>query len=180
MLGITRTASCHPERPYLAKGLCQACYQYKRVERATCHVDRPRFTSDGLCRRCYRQKARVKVKSEAYARTYHRQHAARLIAQKVSRKRSSSPEQYQTQWDRQGGVCAICRKVNAHSNRKDGQPTALAQDHNHETNASRGLLCALCNRGLGLFLDNPTLLREAASYLEVYDAKNGDLVNSTR
>lgn len=39
-------------------------------------------------------------------------------------------------------------------------------DHDHETTAVRGLLCLLCNVGMGSFKDNPTLLRRAAFYLE--------------
>lgn len=39
-------------------------------------------------------------------------------------------------------------------------------DHNHETTAVRGLLCLLCNVGMGSFKDNPSLLRRAAFYLE--------------
>lgn len=60
----------------------------------------------------------------------------------------------------QGGRCAIC-----------GSPEPLggfknfAVDHNHQTGKVRGLLCTACNRGLGLFHDNPVTLELAARYL---------------
>jgi len=38
-------------------------------------------------------------------------------------------------------------------------------DHNHETGEIRGLLCHLCNVGLGHFKDSPDLLDRAAKYL---------------
>ena len=44
-------------------------------------------------------------------------------------------------------------------------------DHDHKTGAFRGFLCQLCNMGLGMFRDDPALLRTAAEYME---AKNGD------
>ena len=42
-------------------------------------------------------------------------------------------------------------------------------DHDHSLKGDghyRGVLCINCNGGLGSFLDNPTLLREAIYYLE--------------
>jgi hypothetical protein len=42
---------------------------------------------------------------------------------------------------------------------------SLHLDHDHETGAFRGWLCSNCNSGLGLFRDNPRLLRKAAKYL---------------
>ena len=39
-------------------------------------------------------------------------------------------------------------------------------DHCHTNGHVRGLLCAGCNTGLGLFKDNPSTLKMAAAYLE--------------
>ena len=41
-----------------------------------------------------------------------------------------------------------------------------AIDHNHDTGEFRGVLCRNCNRALGLFKDNPEILKKAAIYLE--------------
>lgn len=38
-------------------------------------------------------------------------------------------------------------------------------DHSHTTNQFRGWLCHDCNRALGNFKDNPTLLQKALTYL---------------
>lgn len=57
----------------------------------------------------------------------------------------------------QKGGCAICQ--NPPKSRR------LAVDHDHKTGRARGLLCYRCNRGLPWFKDSPTLLENAARYL---------------
>lgn len=68
------------------------------------------------------------------------------------------PAEYRAMYEAQGGRCAICR---------DDSP--LAVDHCHTTGEVRGLLCALCNRALGLMRDNPENLSAAISYLKAAD-----------
>lgn len=71
-------------------------------------------------------------------------------------------EEYETILLSQNNCCAICK----------GKCTRkFAVDHDHDTGKIRGLLCNKCNRGLGLFLDNPSFLEEAASYLRTKGAK---------
>jgi len=55
----------------------------------------------------------------------------------------------------QGDRCAICGAA---------EPQHL--DHDHETGSIRRLLCQRCNHGLGLFRDDPGVLRAAAEYVE--------------
>jgi hypothetical protein len=50
--------------------------------------------------------------------------------------------------------CVIC-----------GTEGVLVVDHDHTTGQVRGVLCNHCNRGLGHFRDDPTLLEFAAQYL---------------
>jgi DNA-directed RNA polymerase subunit RPC12/RpoP len=58
----------------------------------------------------------------------------------------------------QDGKCAICGN--------EIENERLAVDHNHETGRIRGLLCAKCNSGLGMFNDNIGLLQNAIKYLQ--------------
>jgi hypothetical protein len=67
----------------------------------------------------------------------------------------------------QGGCCAVCRKPESARNKR-GELLPLAVDHCHQTGKVRALLCSLCNKGIGLFGDDPALLRAAADYLERY------------
>jgi hypothetical protein len=77
-----------------------------------------------------------------------------------------TPEQYNNMLIAQNYICAVCQ-----------QPCkterGLAVDHDHSCcpgNKScgkciRGLLCINCNRGLGMFQDDPVLLNRAIDYL---------------
>ena len=49
---------------------------------------------------------------------------------------------------------------------KNNHSEKLAVDHCHKSGKVRKLLCHNCNRGLGLYKDNPDLLRKAAEYVE--------------
>jgi hypothetical protein len=57
--------------------------------------------------------------------------------------------------------CAIC-KVN---------PVAVV-DHCHKSGNVRDGLCTACNNGIGMFGDNPELLRKALNYLEIHNGRN--------
>lgn len=68
-------------------------------------------------------------------------------------------DQWMQMFESQSGVCAICKKECASGKR-------LCVDHNHKTGEIRGLLCRRCNLAIGKFDDDPTIMREAALYLE--------------
>jgi len=55
--------------------------------------------------------------------------------------------------------CAICHMSNPGAK-------GWALDHCHTKGHIRGVLCGPCNLALGLFRDDPSLLRAAAGYLE--------------
>lgn len=57
--------------------------------------------------------------------------------------------------DKQNNMCAICSRE-----------TSLEVDHSHVTGRVRGMLCSTCNKGLGLFKDNPNYIERAIMYLE--------------
>ena len=107
---------------------------------------RNRSMRDGhgaYCKPCHNARGNASRELHGGSRRYH-----------MRRRYGMEPEDFDALVVAQGGVCAICREA---------PPTHL--DHDHETGRVRGALCVPCNNGLGLFRDNPDLLRGAADYL---------------
>ena len=106
--------------------------------------------------------ARNKEKAKGYQKVYRERHPKRSTATEFARKLRKyglTSETYAALLQAQGERCAICACPQRAQRR-------FAVDHAHTTNEVRGLLCDACNVGLGMFLDDPTLLRFAASYLD--------------
>lgn len=129
-----------------------------------------RYTSSYNCVECSKivMTERYKHKSEEikqYVRQwindnadYHRPYA---YERRFLKTYGITLEQRNKMIEQQDGKCAICSDV----------LTAPHVDHCHETNAVRGILCNVCNIGLGYFKDDPLRLQSAIEYLEVHDAK---------
>ncbi|MCP4598529.1 endonuclease VII domain-containing protein [Neptuniibacter sp.] len=69
-------------------------------------------------------------------------------------------QKYNAMFKKHKGRCYICGKHQSKMKKR------LHVDHDHKTGKVRGLLCVICNLGLGCFKDNPARLRSAAEYLE--------------
>jgi len=78
---------------------------------------------------------------------------------KLRRKYGISHNDYLELLKAQNGRCAIC------STDVPGGKGAFHVDHCHSSKQVRGLLCHLCNVGLGHFKDQESLLLKAALYL---------------
>lgn len=64
--------------------------------------------------------------------------------------------EYEALLDEQRGCCVICGECLMYE---------LRVDHDHETGEIRGLLCANCNAGLGMFKEDISNLAAAIDYL---------------
>lgn len=71
-------------------------------------------------------------------------------------------QQYDEMLEKQGHACAICKSKES----GDKRTKRLAVDHCHTNGNIRGLLCAACNKAIGLMRDSPDLLKEAINYLK--------------
>ncbi len=80
-------------------------------------------------------------------------------AQKLRHRYGIDMDAYDNLFAAQGGKCAVCGLPQAESVKP------LEVDHDHATNAVRGLLCQNCNKCLGLFHDNVAVILRAATYL---------------
>lgn len=74
-------------------------------------------------------------------------------------------EEYEAMAKAQNNVCAICKNREKAVNPQSNKRQRLSVDHNHDTGKIRGLLCTRCNKALGLFYDDATLLSSAVEYL---------------
>lgn len=72
-------------------------------------------------------------------------------------------EEYTTLLTEQDNKCGICRCPGGNGTKESPR---LCIDHDHTTRQVRGLLCSTCNRAIGLFKDDPLVLRTAANYIE--------------
>jgi hypothetical protein len=117
-------------------------------------------TFDGYapyCRSC-----RSEDRRRRYEKPEHREQLNRATESgRLRRLYGLTLEDVEAHKQRRAFRCDICGQT------KSGKHLqALHVDHCHETGQVRGMLCNHCNRGLGLFFDDPARLREAAAYLE--------------
>lgn len=125
----------------------------------SCHPQR-RTWAKGLCNSCYKKEWRALNPAQELATrrlaSYETYEAKRQRA--IVSRYSITIEDYQKMFDEQDGRCAICRESSS--------GISLCIDHDHLTGAVRGLLCTTCNKGLGHFSDDISLMETAITYLK--------------
>lgn len=104
----------------------------------------------------YRKKHKARLTKAS--RDYQRKHALRIQL----RRKGLTLEEYERVVAKQGETCAIC------GGPPGGRWKKYNIDHCHKTGRMRGLLCKACNHAIGLFRDNPRLLKRAIAYLRRY------------
>lgn len=133
---------------------CQICSGCKAA-RPLSEFGRNKSRPGGYSYRC-KPCARVSVNA------HYRKHSSKSARRRsILKKRFGiTPEQYNQMVIEQTGRCAICKTMDP------GHGYAhFPIDHDHATGKVRGLLCGLCNRGLGFFRDDIEALYAAIEYL---------------
>jgi hypothetical protein len=150
--------------------LCYVCKEHKELS----EFYNSSKSKDGKRFEC-------KVCSNAASTAYAKKHWQEKIQPKsrgyrLKHRYGLAQEDFDALYKEQGGGCAICRV--ALEQNGNGFSGGANVDHCHSTGKIRGLLCGLCNSGLGKFKDDTDNLAAAIVYLERY--KNGDDLEATR
>ena len=122
--------------------------------------------------KAYREKNKEKLK--AYDKTYKEKNKEKIAAYReknkdkikgnnLKRRYGIGLHEYNLMLTEQKGKCACC---GIHQNELTQK---FAVDHDHDTGLIRGLLCSLCNTGIGKLGDNIEGLMRALNYLEKHE-----------
>jgi hypothetical protein len=127
----------------LAKGLktCGKCKKVKSVKNY--HLDANNATKlTSWCKQCKKK--------------YQKENIEQIKKTTALRRYGVSGKEYENLMS--SDSCSICKKFFS-------RLVKPVIDHCHSTGRVRGLICYKCNLGLGLFFDDPKILKEAIKYL---------------
>ena len=148
---------------------CKSCEQRRYREKVATKEGRERLNAqnrEAYKRRYHSDDPQVRERTRGLAAARYQRRKAQMTAEDRKAKRiydqnyqlqrmySLSRREFDALLEKQGGVCAICRKQ-----------SRLHVDHCHDTGAIRGLLCQNCNLLLGHAKDSFLILIRAMSYL---------------
>lgn len=162
---------------------CNVCKKAKPLD-AFCTDKSRRDGKAARCRKCakgFYQKNKGKILGQhkeyykenaeckkAYQNEYRKAKAEEIpnwkklkeMAYKTGKTYEEVEAWFNKQWMKQQAQCAICGKVFCDDDD--------CIDHDHDTNELRGLLCKLCNAGIGMLKDSPEVCMKASEYLTTF------------
>jgi len=148
---------------------CRRCKQWKPLTEFSTSYNRQRGIH---YRRHYCKPCQVAMTSDWARRNPGKARLAKRRCALREWSKDMTPERYAAMLEAQGGVCAICGKMETRLAR-DGQPVHLHIDHDHRTGAIRQLLCSGCNTMIGLASESREILLAAVAYLDRHGKKDG-------
>ena len=122
------------------------------------HCDEPIDRTDGFCASCIEKSKKVWWPRDKEIRARYSRKS----------KYGLSPAEYLKLMEEQKGACAICKKKPGKAER------SLCVDHDHRTDAIRGLLCHSCNFMIGHSGDSVHNLMGGARYLHAHVCRIAD------
>lgn len=133
-----------------SKGLCDKHYR-RLIKHGDPNWEPPSMSSICSAADCNRKKV-----AKGFCSKHYEQNKQGVDFYSASRVKES--------WS---GVCDVCK-----TNVPSGPKKSWCLDHDHKTGLARGILCAACNIGLGMFKDDVDILDGAMKYL----LKNKDVL----
>lgn len=110
----------------------------------------------------YANDEKTREAAKAAAKKWQNENIEKRKAQRIG-KYGLTYEDFVALLESQDGKCAICG--HSDTSKKLFFPVI---DHCHDTGSVRGILCANCNRGIGLFGEDIERLKSAIAYLESF------------
>jgi len=144
-----RYATCHPDRPHKAYGLCRSCYRKAKYH------ENPEPIRIQV--REYRERNKEAVNQRGRER-----YASILRGEYIQETFKITEKEYDTKLANTP-ACELCHKPFDFS--RILGPYWPVLDHDHETGKIRGFIHNTCNHGIGKFKEDPVLCRMAADYL---------------
>jgi hypothetical protein len=150
---------CARERTYKTKqgydkGLTKPCKSCSNS------INRNGTNWDGNCVDC--GKERDYAKSASLCKQCHNNRTIKYHAEVYRFSRYGTTREWYEEEVQHG--CAICNTYLSSSSKIKRERGHI--DHNHDTGKVRGVLCDLCNKGLGQFKDSIEILENAVKYLK--------------
>ena len=109
---------------------------------------------------------KTKKKKKAFAKEYYKKYKINWHKHDIKKKYGLSLDDYLEMVAKQHGVCAVC--LQPEISLYKGVVRRLSVDHDHTTNAMRGLLCSKCNTALGLLDEDTVKMQSLIRYIETY------------
>lgn len=150
---MTRSTVCG-HGPHYSKGMCRNCYERDLRQRNPEFAERQRENCREWSEKNHERKRRVD--NEYHRNMPYEQKRAHALMSRFG----ITPDDYDLLLAKQDGRCAICGTP------EDELEQSLCVDHCHLTGMIRGLLCRVCNLGVG-FWDkvHPITISKAETYL---------------
>jgi hypothetical protein len=149
----------------MAEKICTVCKELKPLE----SFYNRKASADGKAYRCKSCDSLTTLGSRKRRYLKHREQSRR---NNRLCKYGLTETSFDNMLESQEGKCACCGKVLSEEFGRYHKPNKLVVDHCHENNYVRGLLCTMCNKGIGLLGDNSEGLLKAFQYLKDVEDKH--------
>lgn len=185
VLHHTRICSCGQKKHRNAQ-VCLKCRSIQRLSapkisktRAICYCGSPKSDHSSKCLKCSNDSRRINDEIRYCTICNNSKPKSQFYVSKAGKARSIC-KVCQTEYGRQCHIALKCRRYGL--SQEEAKiiaglksvtcaicETKISQfhlDHCHDTGKFRGILCSLCNSGLGMFNDNEKIMLRAIDYLK--------------